>query len=53
MKAYKDEESYWSQKCKEIWSKSGDKNTKFFHSFVKANRPKKLIEKLIDETGRE
>ena len=28
MKAYKDEESFWSQKCKERWGNSGDKNTK-------------------------
>ncbi|KAF8113907.1 hypothetical protein N665_0044s0021, partial [Sinapis alba] len=49
MKAYKDEKSYWSQKSKEKWAKSGDKNTKFFHSSVLANRSKKYIEKLTDE----
>lgn len=53
MKAYKDKESYWSQKCKEKWAKSGDKNTKFFRASAKANRSKKFIEKLTDEMGRE
>lgn len=43
MKVYKDEESFWSQKCKERWANSGDKNTKFFHASVKANRSKKSI----------
>lgn len=53
MKAYKDEESFWSQRCKERWAKSGDKNTKFFHASVKANRSKKYIEMLFDINGRE
>lgn len=53
MKAYKDEKSYWSKKCKEKWAKSGDKNTKFFHASVKANRSKMFIEKLSDQMGRE
>lgn len=30
MKSYKDEESFWSQKCKERWANSGDKNTNSF-----------------------
>ena len=53
MKAYKDEESFWSQKSKERWANSGDKNTKFFHASVKANRAKKSIEMLLDGDGRE
>ena len=53
MKAYKDEESFRSQKSKERWANSGDKNTKFFHASVKANRAKKSIEMLLDGNGRE
>ncbi|KAF8105884.1 hypothetical protein N665_0152s0020 [Sinapis alba] len=47
----KDEESYWSQKSKEQWAKSGDHNTKFFHASVNANRMKKTSEKLVDIHG--
>ncbi|KAF8086553.1 hypothetical protein N665_0621s0004 [Sinapis alba] len=39
--------SYWSQKCKERWAKSGDSNTKFFHASVNANRAKKPVAKML------
>ncbi|XP_019101891.1 PREDICTED: uncharacterized protein LOC109133329 [Camelina sativa] len=49
--AYKEEETYWSQKSSEKWLLDGDKNTKYFHAFVKANRSKNGISKLVDVNG--
>lgn len=51
MLAYKEEEAYWSQKCSDHWFLEGDRNTKYFHASVKANRGKKRLEKLKDENG--
>lgn len=44
---YNDEEWYWIQKCKEIWAKTRDHNTKFFHASINANQAKNQL-KLID-----
>lgn len=52
VKAYREEEKFWSQRCKEKWSSKGDRNTKFFHASVKANRARKHITKLNDRSGR-
>lgn len=38
MFAYKEEEAYWSHRCRDHWVLEGDRNTKFFHNSVKANR---------------
>ncbi|KAL1215221.1 hypothetical protein V5N11_016987 [Cardamine amara subsp. amara] len=50
-KAYREEEEFWRQKSQEKWVQGGDKNTKFFHASVKANRGKKRIDKLKDING--
>lgn len=51
VKAYKEEEAYWSQKSKDRWVISGDQNSKFFHDSVKSSRNKNRIDKLIDANG--
>lgn len=37
-RALKLEEEYWKQKLGILWFAQGDKNTKFFHSFVQGRR---------------
>lgn len=51
MLAYKEEEIYWRQKSRERWLKLGDKNSKFFHLSVKANRARRYLVKLKDRLG--
>ncbi|KAG7551463.1 Zinc knuckle CX2CX4HX4C [Arabidopsis thaliana x Arabidopsis arenosa] len=50
-KAYKNEEIYWSQKSRQRWLRSGNRNSKYFHGSVKGNRARKRIEKLKDARG--
>lgn len=50
-RAYRDEETFWSQKSSEKWMRGGDKNTSFFHATVKGKRSKNRIEKLLDVDG--
>ncbi|KAG2310496.1 hypothetical protein Bca52824_022053 [Brassica carinata] len=49
--AYKEEEQYWKQRCKERWATKGDLNTKYYHASVKSNRARKRIIKLLDNRG--
>lgn len=51
--AYKDEELFWRQKCREEWLRDGDCNTKFFHNVVKGRKVKNRILMLLDEYGNE
>lgn len=49
--AYKEEEQYWKQRCKERWATKGDLNTKYYLASVKSNRARKIIIKLLDNRG--
>lgn len=51
IKAQRDEETYWWQKCRDKWLNRGDNNSKFFHNSVKATRVKNYVEKLINSDG--
>ena len=51
--AYREEEIYWRQKCREEWLRSGDRNTKFFQNCVKGKRMQNRILMLLDEWGQE
>ena len=50
-KTYRDEEIYWSQKARSKWLKHGDKNTAFFHAFVRIRRRQNRISGLQRENG--
>lgn len=49
--AHREEESFWGQKCRQKWLNSGDKNTKYFHASVKAERARNGLDKLMDDNG--
>jgi len=50
-KLFKIEEEYWKQKAGMRWFTDGDRNTRFFHSYVKGRRMKPHIEKITTEQG--
>ncbi|WMV24107.1 hypothetical protein MTR67_017492 [Solanum verrucosum] len=45
------EEEYWKQKAGMKWFKDGDRNTKFFHAFVKGRRQKLHIGEILTSQG--
>ncbi|KAK2652828.1 hypothetical protein Ddye_012684 [Dipteronia dyeriana] len=45
------EERYWKQRAKVEWLRSGDHNTKFFHSKASARKAWNKIQGLMDEEG--
>ncbi|XP_027156752.1 uncharacterized protein LOC113757854 [Coffea eugenioides] len=49
--AYKEEETFWSQKARISWLREGDKNTKYFHSYVKGRRVSNRLNRLQREDG--
>lgn len=46
------DEVYWEQRTRVNWLKSGDKNTKFFHSYASQRRSSNSIKSLEGEDGR-
>ncbi|XP_059280740.1 uncharacterized protein LOC132034410 [Lycium ferocissimum] len=45
------EEEYWKQKAEMRWFKDGDRNTKFFHNYVKGRRKKLAIHTIQNGQG--
>ncbi|XP_015158226.1 uncharacterized protein [Solanum tuberosum] len=45
------EEEYWKQKAGMKWFVDGDRNTKFFHSYVKGRRKKLHLAEICNEHG--
>ncbi|XP_049366615.1 uncharacterized protein LOC125831476 [Solanum verrucosum] len=45
------EEEYWKQKSGLSWFKEGDRNTKFFHSYVKGRRRRMNLEEIYTDQG--
>lgn len=45
------EEEFWRQKSGMQWFMHGDRNSKFFHSYVQMRRKKLQLNKIMDEQG--
>ncbi|XP_060170581.1 uncharacterized protein LOC132601517 [Lycium barbarum] len=45
------EEEYWKKKASMKWFNDGDRNTKFFHSYVKDRRNKLTLKRIQDPSG--
>lgn len=45
------EEIFWRQKSRATWLKDGDRNTKFFHSYVKVRRLRNKIFSIHNNDG--
>ncbi|XP_060183256.1 uncharacterized protein LOC132613237 [Lycium barbarum] len=45
------EEEYWKQKARMKWFNEGDRNTKFFHSYIRGRRSKLALKRNQDQNG--
>lgn len=48
---HKEKETYWKQRVEVQWLRSGNSNTRFFHSCASSRKRKNHIESLIDANG--
>lgn len=51
METYNGEEVFQRQRCKQLWLREGDSNSKFFHTATKARRKQNKISTLSNENG--
>ncbi|CAA7045232.1 unnamed protein product [Microthlaspi erraticum] len=49
--AYKEEEIFLKQKSCNQWLRSGDRNTKYFHSVARTRRQRNQLKVILDENG--
>lgn len=42
---------YWGQRARMLWLSEGDRNSKFFHSFVKIRRHKNKVHAIHNSSG--
>lgn len=47
--AYLEEETYWQQKSRVLWLRSGDRNISYFHAITKAKRVRNTINSIQDD----
>ncbi|XP_074342398.1 uncharacterized protein LOC141679917 [Apium graveolens] len=48
---YNDQEVFWRQRCKQLWLREGDSNSKYFHVATKARRKLNKISTLANKEG--
>ncbi|KAL8133670.1 hypothetical protein AgCh_008927 [Apium graveolens] len=48
---YSEQEIFWRQRCKQLWLKEGDCNSKYFHTATKTRRKMNKISTLLNEDG--
>lgn len=48
---YNEQEVFWRQRCKQLWLREGDCNSKFFHAATKARRKVNKIDTLKNDNG--
>lgn len=53
MEVYSEQEVFWRQRCKQLWLREGDSNSKFFHAATKTRRKINKITMLTDEDGKQ
>lgn len=53
MNIYNQQEVFWRQRCKHLWLREGDQNSKFFHAAAKNRRKVNQIITLVNDEGHE
>lgn len=49
--ANREEELFWQQRCRVLWTKEGDNNSKFFHAQTKQRRARNRLIGLYNTSG--
>lgn len=51
IEVYSEQEVFWRQRCKQLWLKEGDSNSKYFHAATKSRRKVNKITELANNRG--